>query len=237
MSAQTQDRIKSIQRKYLARRDQIANDPTLSDVGRRRASARTWKATKDEITALRQDQADAAQQEAAQKLRSLFGVNSSNPATVIAYRDAQDRAAQVKSPAEAMDLYARAQRNGDDMLAKAVAERAWHATSDLTPAWAQIVESYLIERPAAKATADRICQLTREQETVTEKLMVGIPLPPGFTDSWSAEAAAREDTAPTEEMSDSARRRANLDRTFRMAGGTPPAARTAGVANSNPHAG
>lgn len=66
------------------------------------------------------------------------------------FRDAQDRAARVDSPDQAARLLAQAERSGDEVLARAVAVRAFDRR------WKDVTESYSETRPEWKAAVDNV---------------------------------------------------------------------------------
>ena len=69
--------------------------------------------------------------------RSLFGASGRASASeLIADRDAQDRATQLDSSEAAAAMLARANRNGDGSLCKAVAEHAFQH------GWAEVAQDY-----------------------------------------------------------------------------------------------
>lgn len=89
--------------------------------------------------------------------RRLFGSGgrSTDPTEAISRRDASDRAAQITDADEALHLLRRAQENGDDILAQAVARhtvtygRQWGR-------WPEVLAEYTRENPKA---ADNVTQL------------------------------------------------------------------------------
>ncbi|MFL0276995.1 hypothetical protein [Mycobacterium sp. SMC-19] len=72
------------------------------------------------------DQFVTTSEETRRKLaRKLFGLPAgADPATVLVYRDAEDRAAKITDPDEYGPLMARALDRGDDLMARAIAARA-----------------------------------------------------------------------------------------------------------------
>lgn len=76
--------------------------------------------------------------------QKVFGAGSGGDAAslVISRRDAGDRAASLKTETEAQELLARAERSGDEPLARAIAERAYEMQ------WADVANGFLENRPA-----------------------------------------------------------------------------------------
>jgi hypothetical protein len=224
VDTQTYQRIKTRRASYVAQRDKIAADPTLSVLGRRRAGARAYQAAKGDIATLRKAAADHYTSEATRHERVLFGIATSNPTAVIAHRDAQDRAARIKTPAEAVELLRRAERAQDESLAQAVMEVAWQRASDVAPGWVPIVEAYLELRPAAKAASDALCALPTSGGAgadLAEQMLTALPLPAGFTDAMTIQAAASEAADTDAELSDRGKADVDLIRTFHQAGRYP----------------
>ncbi len=62
-------------------------------------------------------------------------------AATLSLRDAQQRVASLKTPAQVLMLLATAERTGDDTLACAVAAYAWDRS------WTQVLDAYAAERP------------------------------------------------------------------------------------------
>ncbi|OBA60920.1 hypothetical protein A5647_12525 [Mycobacterium sp. 1100029.7] len=88
--------------------------------------------------------------------KSLFGlssVTSSDPGQIIAYRDAQDRAARLTQADEAGEVFAAAIRSEDKTLAAAILGRALEA------GWSSIVAEYVKQNPSAKQQLDDLAKI------------------------------------------------------------------------------
>ncbi|MEV0626014.1 hypothetical protein [Nonomuraea wenchangensis] len=82
-----------------------------------------------------------------QRLHTLFGLpKGSTGMDVVAFNDAQDRAARLTDVKEAERLLAKAQRNGNDVLARAIAEHSAEM------GWRNITATYLESKPGAAET-------------------------------------------------------------------------------------
>lgn len=110
------------------RYDDVRADDTRTEEYRRRELAQNFEAFNDGLTdelvkmagtSVRTDRVDAG---------GVFGVDGlpgDEASLVISRRDAGDRVAGITDPEELRDLLARATRQGDEVLARAVAERAF----------------------------------------------------------------------------------------------------------------
>ena len=76
---------------------------------------------------------------------------------VISMRDAQDRVAQMDSRDELLSLVQRATRNGDEVLARAVAQRAMELRYDT------VLHEFCETRPALDAAVERIWKAQRRE--------------------------------------------------------------------------
>ncbi len=130
------------QRAYAQSIDAIRSDERLSRVGRRRAMAAAFLKAEEELRHLKQSEHEATTRRRRELERDLFGAGSRRANTATAsYRDAEDRAQQLKRPEQALALLSRAERNGDALLARAIAARAWDRT------WTPVLDAYAAERP------------------------------------------------------------------------------------------
>ena len=97
-------------------------DETLTDIGKRTKLDTERERVKARLSDLRKKETEliAAKKQSLEK--SLFGlssVTSSDPGQIIAYRDAQDRAARLTIAADAEEVFAAAVRSDDKTLAAA----------------------------------------------------------------------------------------------------------------------
>jgi hypothetical protein len=116
--------------------------------------------------------------------RKAFGIADlpGDPATAaVSYRDAQDRVAGITGTPDAHALLARAQRSGDEPLARAVAAHAYDmrgsfdgiANGDDTSTWTSVLQAYIDERPE-KARAVQTLLTAKDQKLQSQ-----------VTDAWS----------------------------------------------------
>ena len=138
----------------------IRDRKELSAEAKRSAIAKIHLGQKTQLAAL-QDKANqdiAAGRRAA--MTTAFGIDdiagdaTSRLTAAVSYRDAQDRVANLQSPTEALQVLNRAEGSGDELLARAVAQRAYEQRRT-DPSWQQALDEYLAPRPKAQqAVAD-----------------------------------------------------------------------------------
>jgi len=80
----------------------------------------------------------------------LAGNAVDRAAASVSYRDAQDRVAKLEQPNEAAALLERAENSNDELLARAIAQRAFEQRS-FDPSWSDLLDEYLATRPKAQA--------------------------------------------------------------------------------------
>jgi chromosome segregation ATPase len=133
-------------------------DETLTDIGKRTKLDTERERVQARLSDLRKKETEmiAAKQQSLEK--SLFGLSSvasSDPGRIIAYRDAQDRAARLTDGNTAQEVCAAAMRSDDKTLAAAVLARA------LANGWSSIVADYVKQHPAA---GDDLADLAKIQQ-------------------------------------------------------------------------
>lgn len=104
--------------------------------------------------------------------QAVFGVTdlAGDPASkAISRRDAGDRVSGIDSPGELQELLARATRSGDEILARAVAERALEMRD------AKTLEKFAEDRPSLEPAVVRLWDLQRrEDQAATSGMKVAI---------------------------------------------------------------
>lgn len=108
------------------------------------------------------------QQRSTQRLkleRDLFGLGRGGGTSLnsLAWRDAQDRAAQIGDIKEAQRLLNRATRGGDESLARAIAAQA----AEL--GWGDVLKAYFADKPKDAARYDEWAQLKRDENSIQAK--------------------------------------------------------------------
>ncbi|MGW8953031.1 hypothetical protein [Streptomyces sp. NPDC055709] len=155
--------------------------------------ARAYVEARDALTQLREQEVTQVQRERQQLERKLFGTTGFNPdpQTVIAKRDAADRAAKYETPAEAEKAMRRAERDGDSILAKAIASRAADFSGE--PSWARLVHEYVADKPREAETLQAMQSLPDTDDAVWQlsKAMEYGVLPPDGVDMAMADTIAR----------------------------------------------
>ncbi len=78
-------------------------------------------------------------------------------------RDASDRAAQLTKPDDALALLQRAQRNGDDVLARAIVQHSLDRNGtgirQADDAWSNVARSYLDNNPSFQSVVDELADI------------------------------------------------------------------------------
>ena len=124
--------------------DRIRRDDSRTEAWKRQEIARTYRRMCQARDRLIEAQDDAQRKHQRELEGALFGApaTSGDPASwAISRRDAGDRVAQIKTPTQAAELLARAERTNDEPLARAVAERAYQMD------WADVANAFLDSRP------------------------------------------------------------------------------------------
>lgn len=144
---------------------EIRNDDRLTDEWKRTQMAKVFKNHNDDLTkklvglagnAVRADRVDAT---------SVFGINGlpGDPASlVISRRDAGDRVASITSSAELRDLLARATRQGDEVFARAIADRALELRDNKT------LEQFCEDRPNQAAPVERLWDAQQQEDRAVD---------------------------------------------------------------------
>ncbi|GAA1528531.1 hypothetical protein GCM10009730_42230 [Streptomyces albidochromogenes] len=147
--------------------------------------ARVYVEARNALDQLREDESAAVGRERAKLERQLFGTTGFNPdpQTVIAKRDAADRAARYETPAEAEHAMRRAERDGDRMLAKAIASRAADHSGE--PSWAALVHQYVSDKPTEAETLKAMQSLPDTNDPMwklQQAMQYGLGAPQGLGD-------------------------------------------------------
>jgi len=135
------DQVNAIQSEYAAQLAKVRANDGLSDRGKRDAIAQLFDKTKARLANLREATQASSDAERRTIERRLFGIGSSSPEAVIAFRDAMDRVEACKSGTDAERLLERAERTDDATLGRAV---LCHA---IDQGWDAIVDTYCQAHP------------------------------------------------------------------------------------------
>lgn len=127
--------------------DLLDADNTLTDTGKRAKLDSEHAQVSAKLRDLRQRERELVEVKKQALERRLFGLSSvasSDPNQIIAYRDAQDRAARITDGGTAQEVFMAAMRSEDKTLAAAVLAKA------LDNGWDGIVAEYVKQNPAAR---------------------------------------------------------------------------------------
>ncbi|MFC8491216.1 hypothetical protein ACFUJU_10495 [Streptomyces sp. NPDC057235] len=164
---------------YEQQLNRIQGNRMYSDHAKKVLSAQAYKKAQEGLETLRQAELDSLARQRTQLQRRMFGTtsSSSDPNAVIARRDANDRAARLDDPREAATALQRAERDGDTVLAQAIAARAseW--------GWTDVLDTYAADRPGFVRDVEEWNALP-DAEDIGWKLghtaQFIAPTPPGF---------------------------------------------------------
>ncbi|MGW0750385.1 hypothetical protein [Streptomyces sp. NPDC002587] len=148
--------------------------------------ARAYIEARDALDQLKTDEVARISRQRQQLDRKLFGTNgfSPDPNAVIARRDANDRAAKLETPAEAQHALRRAEREGDRIMAKAIAAKAADYSGD--PSWAQLLHTYVADKPEEAATLQAMQELPDTSDGMWQMraaIEYSVPTPSALGDS------------------------------------------------------
>lgn len=168
------DSLKRIRRRqdtYSRRVKKIREDPNLSGEGKRRAMAVERQNALSDIEQIKTAANTAYESRVRDLERKLFGIRDipNDIHAAISYRDAQDRVREIANGGEAQQMMARALRNGDDLLARALFDRGWELRGDriANSGWGEVVNAYVSEmRPDL---ADDFSELAHLQQINTRE--------------------------------------------------------------------
>ncbi len=164
--------------------NKVRSRTELTPDAQRALIAKNYLAAKSQMTDLQQSAGTNTVAAKAKAGREAFGVQgiSGDPASVsISYRDAQDRADSLNDPNDAAKLLARAERSGDEPLARAVAARALEMYDSSfgggSPAWASVVDDFTATRPRAATAVQTILDLADGPMTARAMFAWVLPKP------------------------------------------------------------
>lgn len=131
-------------RMFASSLDMIRADESRTPEWRKAQIARVHRQVAAEATRLVQERDRGLGQKRRELEHRLFGpgTTSGDPASLaISRRDAGDRAASLKTEAEAAELLSRAERSNDEPLTRAILERAYEMD------WVDVANQFLEVRP------------------------------------------------------------------------------------------
>lgn len=139
--------------------DYIRNDRKLTPEGKRQQVAAVYLQAKRQLEFLKADEANKRSNQITDLRRTLFGAaGTSDAQTAISYRDAQERvgALGIEDEDRAAKLLDQAILSGDDVLVKAVIQRA------LDVQWVNVANKYIETHPYYGAKLEELWNLDSE---------------------------------------------------------------------------
>lgn len=144
MATISTQKIDQIRDRYSASLERIRSETTRSEAWRMAELAKVYIAIRSAV-GKEQRRVDAASKDALRdaqhRVLGTGGLKGELGSLTISQRDAADRVAGVQSSHEALELLDRANRAGDEVLARAIAARA------LDSQWVEVANAFLEERP------------------------------------------------------------------------------------------
>jgi hypothetical protein len=154
-----------IERDYQSAVASVRDRRDLSDEGKRAHLAGIYQDARNELRAINQREDADREQQRGKLQRTLFGNPSADPSSVISYRDALDRAGQLKSAEEALDLLHRAELTQDEALARAIGHHAASRNVTSGDGWGRVLDSWAQARPGISDTLDELADLSAGDST------------------------------------------------------------------------
>lgn len=187
-----------IQERYNEDVARVRENPDLSDEGRQRQLADLYAGAKVKVAKHITAEREMVARRRTELERELFGARKSPMqdagSFAISARDASDRAAQIKTADEALDLLRRAETNGDDVLARAVArvsaERMYSGIRLEDAKWEGILNDYVGSRPHLQATVEELGEI-EDMSAPAVFSPFSIFKPPGVADNFLNTATRR----------------------------------------------
>nr|WSX52209.1 hypothetical protein OG409_26735 [Streptomyces sp. NBC_00974] len=155
--------------------------------------ARAYLEARNALDSLKEQEIAQIGRQRQQLDRKLFGTNgfSPDPNAVIARRDANDRAAKLDTPRDAEHALRRAEREGDRIMAKAIAAKAAEYSGD--PAWLGVLNTYVEGKPEEAATLQALVDLPDTDDGVwqiSKAMEYGLATPSDLGDQMPEGLAA-----------------------------------------------
>jgi hypothetical protein len=178
---------------YRAEMARIAAADLVSPKAKRILAGRARRALREDLATLKEGSKQRADQVIRDNRYRLAGLKGLSGSDVIAFRDAQDRAAACKTPQQARALWAQAERGGDTQLAAAVAMDAWDraAGGDLD-GFGDIVSGWLSQHPEHRDAAEALAAELDggKARQLSDRLYLEMPILPDEYRAGNVEAEA-----------------------------------------------
>ncbi|PPG18966.1 hypothetical protein C5C74_08295 [Rathayibacter sp. AY1E8] len=143
----------------------IDSDPTLSDQGKQETKQAYVDQTREALADLRSQENALVKAKTQELERALDSAVGTGGADIIAFRDAQDRAARLEEEDDAVNLLSQAIRVSDKSLAFAVFR------TGLDKAWPRVRDVFLTEYPQAAETVADLRQLQQYHANSIERTL------------------------------------------------------------------
>jgi hypothetical protein len=166
------DRAHQIRTDLQAKVDQARNNTALSPHGKAQRIAAAWQDASSQMKGVRVNFQGGSVLNAADLQRQLFGAQSTSGADAISTRDAMERARQLTNGDEALALLGDAEMTGDEVLARAIASRAFDGTREFFGGadWGRVLDAYVETHPAVGDQLQQLADL--RSNGVTDSLQL-----------------------------------------------------------------
>lgn len=150
--------------------NRVRANKDLTPEAKRIQIARHYSDAKTAIDAMAASKPNETAAQVAAAKRAAFGiddlVSGASPAEratmAMSYRDAQQRAAQITNPAEALHLMGIAEQSGDELLVRAIGNASLQGFG-----MSEVADHYLAQRPAQAEALQRVHDLQRPPSLAT----------------------------------------------------------------------
>jgi hypothetical protein len=177
-------RISKLVEQYSAKTKKIRDNDNLSHTGKQRALAKLYVEHRDQIGSIREKANAAYQDRKGYLMGEIFGVHgATNPAEVMAMRDAMARVSDITRPDQARQMFQQAHLTGDEYMRRAIAAHAFtnRGASDLGDHWASLFNDYTgtqdERRQGLVAELDQLHQADSKRAKFQEQILCGISKP------------------------------------------------------------
>lgn len=165
----------------------IRDSAELSDAGKRSRLAALRRDTGERLSRLGAEFRAARGAHQEELFRAAFGASAAkDPASLVAMRDALDRAERARSPREVVALIERAHASGDQMLARAAAAGAWRRQMP------EAVRRYTDLYPGQREAVAELVEATRSEsgtERMHQRAHFSVPPDPAMRQAPAASRA------------------------------------------------
>lgn len=177
-------RISKLVEAYNAQIKKIRDNDNLSAVGKQRTLAKLYVDHRDQIDGIREKANAAYQDRKGYLMGEIFGVHgATNPAEIMAMRDAMARVSDITRPDQARTMFQQAHLTGDEYMRRALAAHAFtnRGASDLGDHWASLFNDYTgtqdERRQGLVAELDQLHQADSKRAKFQEQILCGISRP------------------------------------------------------------